>query len=37
VSGGSEVEVVEFDWLSAGLAAADPALEERLQEQHGLR
>ena len=27
----------EFDWLLAGLAAAGPALEDRLQQQHGLR
>ena len=32
-----EVQLVEVDGLVAGSAAADPALEERLQQQHGLR
>ena len=31
-----EVELVEVDGLLAGGAAAGPALEDRLQEQHGL-
>jgi len=32
-----EGELVEVDRLLAGLTAAVPALEDRLQEQHGLR
>jgi hypothetical protein len=32
-----EWQRVEVDGLLAGLAVAGPALEERLQQQHGLR
>jgi hypothetical protein len=32
-----ERDVIEVDGLLAGAAAAGPALEERLHEQHGLR
>jgi hypothetical protein len=32
-----EWELVEVDCLLAGLAAAGPALEDRLHQQHGLR
>jgi hypothetical protein len=32
-----EWNVIEVDGLLAGAAAAGPALEERLHEQHGLR
>jgi hypothetical protein len=34
---GREGQVGEVDWLLAGLAAAGPALEDRLHQQHGLR
>jgi hypothetical protein len=37
LAGEAEGESVEIDGLEADLAAAGPALEERLQEQHGLR
>jgi hypothetical protein len=30
-------QIGEIDWLVAGLAAAGPALEDRLHQQHGLR
>jgi hypothetical protein len=32
-----EGELVEIDWLSAGSAAAVPAAQDGLQEQHRLR
>jgi hypothetical protein len=32
-----ELELVEIDRLLAGAAAAGPAAQDRLQEQHGLR
>jgi hypothetical protein len=35
--GEPERQEAEIDDLSAGLAAAGPALEERLHQQHGLR
>jgi hypothetical protein len=34
---GGECQSVDLDGSVAGSAAAGPALEERLQEQHGLR
>jgi hypothetical protein len=36
LSGVVEWELVEVDGLLAGLAAAGPALEDRLQQPHGL-
>jgi hypothetical protein len=32
-----EGKLVELDWLVAGSAAAGPAAQDGLQEQHGLR
>jgi hypothetical protein len=37
LSGWVQGETVEFDWLLAGLAAAGPALEERLEQLDCLR
>jgi hypothetical protein len=37
LAAGEELELVEVDGLLAGAAAAGPAAQDGLQEQHGLR